>query len=60
LPDLAELADRLGHVLHGLNGIPSAVVEQMMFAGLGPRDAHAAIRWAGGQLTEHLNSLRSI
>lgn len=58
-PDLEGLGYELVQVLNGLNSIPLAVVEQMMFAGLGPRDAHAAIRWAGARLTDLLGILEA-
>ena len=57
--DLEGLGNDLVQVLNGLDSIPLAVVEHMMFAGLGPRDAHAAIRWAGARLTDLLGILET-
>ena len=57
--DLEALGQDLEQVLDGLDCIPMAVVEHMMFAGLGPRDAHAAIRWAGARLTDLLGILEA-
>ena len=57
--DLEGLGNELIQVLDGLDSIPVAVVEHMMFAGLGPRDAHAAIRWSGARLTDLLGILEA-
>lgn len=51
-PDLSALGDAPETILDGLESIPMAVVEHMMFAGLGPRDAHTAVRWAGARVTD--------
>jgi hypothetical protein len=56
-PDLGALGRELVQVIDALAGMPFAVVEDMMFAGLGPRDAHAAIRWSGARLTDLLGRL---